>query len=117
MVALPPISGVKYLPSMRTASTAALILVADSTYPREERSKAADRMDAMGFAIPLPSRSGAEPWTLVVSGRTSELANEVSELDRKKQDEVMTFGFVKTDVPQNGAVEREQRRKRRTVHP
>jgi hypothetical protein len=67
VVALPPISGLKYRPSIKTASTAAFILVADSTYPNDESSKAADRIEAIGLAIPWPSRSGAEPWTLPIS--------------------------------------------------
>lgn len=80
VVDLPPISGVRYLPSRRTASTAALILVAASGKPRDWRRSEADlrdqqaasavglktyRMEAMGLAMFLPSISGAEPCTLV----------------------------------------------------
>ncbi len=48
--------------------TAALIRAAGREYPRWERRSAVERMVAIGLAMPFPSMSGAEPWTLQERG-------------------------------------------------
>ena len=48
--------------SAMSASTAASMRAASSSNPRWRSSMAAERMAAVGLAMPLPAMSGAEPW-------------------------------------------------------
>jgi hypothetical protein len=50
-------------PSSSTAATAASIAAAASGWPSDQRSIiAAERIVPIGFALPVPAMSGADPW-------------------------------------------------------